>query len=210
MQTLRQCDPDISIIIPVYNLEDYITPMLLCLIRQDYGEYTHEIIFVLNNCTDGSEELIRSSGLDCKMIECTTQGCGPARNAALDIARGRYIWMLDGDDWLLSDTAVRDVLTRAYAEDLDILYIPFASRTFTWQYFSMVPQYLLRREYVSEFRFPNYQPGEDDAYMLRVLGKAGLGRFDYWRLPKMEGALYYYNYGRPGSNMTRYNAGEKI
>lgn len=209
MPELRECNCDISIIIPVYNLEEYIAPMLLSLIEQDYGEYTHEIIFVLNNCTDDSEAMIHASGLDCTIINCTTQGCGPARNAGFDIAHGKYIWFLDGDDWLMSSTAVKQVLDKAEGVH-DIVYVPFASQTYKYNYFSMVPQYLLKREFVEGIRFPDYQPAEDDAYMDAVLAKAGRNRYTYMYLPRVDHALYYYNYGRPGSNMMRYYAGEKI
>lgn len=207
MPTLLQCD--ISIIIPVYNLEDYITPMLDCLKRQDYGDYTHEIIIVLNNCTDNTEQVIKDSGLECTLINCEQQGCGCARNAGLDIANGKYIWFLDGDDWLLSDTAVKEVLERAEGKH-NIIYIPFESDTYLYQYFSMTPQYLLKREFIGDIRFPNYQPAEDDAFMKEVLCKAGYTIWNYLRLPRVDKALYYYNYGRPGSNMMRFHAGEKI
>lgn len=206
MSALCERDPDITIIIPVYNLEQFITPMLDSLKRQDFGDYKAEIIFVDNNCTDGTVDVIRKSGLDCQIIPCATQGCGPARNAALDIARGTYIWMMDGDDWLLTDTAVRDVLDTI---DGDILRIPFDSDLYLCDYYSMVWQYVLRREFVEEFRFPDYQPAEDDAYMAAVLMKAGyFGR--HLALPKIDEALYYYNYMRDGSNMNRVSRGERI
>ena len=210
MPPLCERSTDLSIIIPVYNLEDYITPMLDSLKAQDTGDYNVEIIIVLNNCTDDTEGVIRRSGLECTLIECKTQGCGPARNAGLDIAKGNYIWMVDGDDWITRDTAVKELLDRAYKDDLDILYIPFTSLTFTWQYFSMVCQYLLRREFIEGVRFPDYQPAEDDAYMIEVLHRAGVDRWSYWRLPHMYTHYIYYNYGRPGSNMMRFYAGEKI
>lgn len=200
---------DISIIIPVYNLEEFITPMLDCLKRQYYGDYTHEIIIVLNNCTDNTEQVIKDSGLECTLINCEQQGCGCARNAGLDIATGKYIWFLDGDDWLLSDTAVKEVLDRAQGKH-NIIYIPFESDTYLYQYFSMTPQYLLKREFIGDIRFPNYQPAEDDAFMKEVLSKAGYTIWNYLRLPRVDKALYYYNYGRPGSNMMRFHAGEKI
>ena len=201
---------DISVIIPVYNLERFIQPMLDSLLRQDLGPYAMEIFFVMNNCTDRSEEIIRDSGLDCTILHCTTQGCGPARNAALDMATGNYIWMMDGDDWLLSDTAIMDALDKAYAEDLDILRISYDSDKFQWPYYSMVWQYLLRREYVQEFRFPDCQPGEDDAYMTAVLSAKGYDRYDFQDLPTIDTPLYYYNYMREGSNMYRFSRGEKI
>lgn len=209
MPTLCERNPDLSIIVPVYNLEDWLNPMLKSLIGQEVGDYDVEIIFVLNNCTDDSEGVIRRSGLECKIITCDIQGCGPARNAGFDIARGKYIWFLDGDDWLMSPAAVREVLDKAEGVQ-DIIYVPFASMTYRWQYFSMVPQYLLRREFVQEFRFPHIQPAEDDAYMDMVLAKAGRNRYTYMQLPRIDHPLYYYNFGRPGSNMMRHYAGEKI
>lgn len=210
MPTLQQCPPDISIIIPVYNLERFIQPMLDSLKDQDLGPYRAQIIFVLNNCTDASEDRIRQSGLPCEIINCTEQGCGPARNAGLDIAQGEYIWMLDGDDWLLSKTAVQEVIKKARTEALNILRVPFSTDKFWGQYFSMVWQYVLRRDYIKEFRFPAIQPAEDDAFMHQVLRKAGRNRYDYLGLPSMDRPLYFYNFGREGSNMYRWNRGERI
>ena len=194
---------DISIIVPVYNLERFINPLLISLKAQDLGGYTAEIFFVLNNCTDDSEKVIRDSGLDCQILNCEIQGCGAARNVALDWATGEYIWMMDGDDWLLSDTAIKDALDAAQGHD--IFRIPYASARFSWNYFSMVWQYILRREFVLEFRFPNYQPGEDDAYMDQVLHKAGYDRWTYMTMPHLNRPLYFYNYLREGSNMYQVN-----
>ena len=210
MQTLQQCKNDISVIIPVYNLERCIRPMLDSLKEQKLGDYKAEIIFVLNNCTDKSEKVIRRYDFDYTIINCTTQGCGPARNAGFDIATGTYIWFMDGDDWLLSDTAIKDVLDKAYAEDLNVLRIPFMSDLFLYQYYAMVWQYLLRREFVQELRFPEYQPAEDDAYMASVLKKNGYDSNSHMSLPCVNKALYYYNYMREGSNMYRVWHGERI
>lgn len=205
MPTLRECD--LSIIIPVYNLERFLAPMLSTLKAQDIGGYDVEIIFVLNNCTDNSEQVIRDSELPCVIMYCDEQGCGPARNAGLEQARGEYIWFMDGDDWLLSDTAIKDALTAAQVLDLDILRIPYDSNYYKWLYFSMVWQYIIRRDFIGETRFPNYQPQEDDAFMRELLTRAG---YVYPNMPSMKKALYYYNYEREGSNMFRYNRGEKI
>ena len=210
MQTLYERPPDVSVIIPVYNLEQFLDPMLRSLKEQKLGDYTAEYIFILNNCTDNSEDVIRESGLDCIIKYCEIQGCGPARNVGLHIAKGTYIWMMDGDDWLTSETAICDALEKAYAEDLDILLIPFESNLYRKNYFAMVWQYLLKREFIEEFRFLNIQPAEDDDYMFRVLQKAGKYNLTYLLLPQMPYPLYHYNYMREGSNMYRYLSGEKI
>lgn len=208
MPTLHE--RNLSIIIPAYNLENCITPMLESLKAQDIGGYDVEIIFVLNNCTDDTEGVIRRSGLDCQLINCEIQGCGPARNAGLDVAQGEYIWTLDGDDWLLSDTAVKQILDRVKQDGMNILRIPFNHERYRYNYFSMVWQYVMRREFIGDIRFPNYQPAEDDAFMDMVLRKAGYNRDTYMFLPSIKKELYYYNYMRPGSNMYRYHHGEKI
>lgn len=210
MQALQQRAPDITIIIPVYNLERFIQPMLESLKSQDLGPYTAQIIFVLNNCTDGSENEIRKSGLNCEIINCTEQGCGPARNAGFERAAGRYIWFMDGDDWLTENTAVQEALDRATAEDADIIRIPFETNTFWGQYFSMVWQYLFKRAFIEDLRFPSIQPAEDDAFMHQALRKVGRNRHDYMQLPSVRRPLYFYNYGREGSNMWRVNHGESI
>lgn len=209
MQTLHQCDCDLSIIIPVYNLERFITPMLESLKGQK-TIYNVETIIVLNNCTDNTEQVIRDSGIDCTILNCETQGCGAARNVGMDAAHGEYIWFMDGDDWLLSSTAIEDVLNRAKEDNLYILLIPFDSDTFRYNYFSMVWQYLFKREFIEEFAFPNYQPAEDDAFTEQVLNKAGYTHDNYIMLPRMDRKLYYYNYLREGSNMYRVYFGEKI
>ena len=211
MQTLHERDTDLSVIIPVYNLEKYLTPILITLKDQDAADYNVEIIFVLNNCTDESEKVIRLSGIDCTIMNCEIQGCGPARNAALEIAHGEYVWFIDGDDCLLSTTAFRDVLDRMKRDGLSIIRIPFASEKFRWPYFSMVWQYVIRRDFIGDVRFPNYQPAEDDAFMETLLGKAGYNRWNYMNMPSMDAPLYFYNYLREGSNMYRYTIlGEKI
>ena len=195
---------DISVIVPVYNLEHFLMPLLKTIKAQDLGDYKAEYIFILNNCTDDSERVIRDSELVCKILTCSERGCGPSRNVGYEAASGKYIWYMDGDDWLLSNTAIRQVLDKAISEDLDILRIPFASDLYRQNCFAMVWQYLLRRTFVSEFRFPSIQPAEDDAYMEMVLAKAGLDRYRYFQLPHIDKPLYFYNYLREGSNMYRY------
>ena len=205
MQTLQQRSPDLSIIIPVYNLEHYLDPMLESLAAQVLDDYLIEILFVLNNCTDASETVIRESGLDCQILSCEAQGCGPARNVGLGVALGEYVWMMDGDDWLLSKTAIRDALDKCKAERLDILRIPFASEKFRQPYFSMVWQYVIRRDFIDDIRFPNYQPSEDVEFMKTILRKAKCYDLNHLKLPSLEAPQYFYNYLREGSNMYRHH-----
>lgn len=203
MQTLCECKIDLSVIVPVYNLENYLEPLLISLKGQHFYNYKVEYIFVLNNCTDRSEEVIKESGLECTIASCEKQGCGNARNTGFEIAKGEYIWFMDGDDWLLDSQVIATALDKAYAEDLNILRIPFDSEEFNYNYFSMVWQYLLKKEFVKEFRFSHIQPCEDDEYMVKVLNKAGYSPRTYLTMPHLNMIGYYYNYLREGSNMYR-------
>ena len=206
MPTLCKCD--LSVIIPVYNLEHFITPMIESLKAQDLGEYTMEVIFVLNNCSDKSEKVIRESGIECQILECEPQGCGCARNVGYEHSKGEYVWFLDGDDWLIDETAIKQALDTAQGNN--IIRVPFSSDSYHYQYFSMVWQYVIKRDFIKEFRFRQMQPAEDDEYMRKVLHKAGVSTSTYWTLPSVDKELYYYNFLREGSNMWRVYRGERI
>ena len=205
MQTLCERNTSLSVIIPVYNLEKWITPMLDSLKAQQLGDYKVEYIFVINNCTDRSEEVIRGSGLDCKILHCDIQGCGEARNTGFDQAHGKYVWFMDGDDWLMTEDAIKQVLDKIIREDLDILRVSWESDKFTFPYFSMVWQYVFKKTFIDEFRFVNIQPCEDDEYMERVLKKAHWNRDTYFAIPVIYTPLYFYRYFREGSNMYRHH-----
>lgn len=205
MQTLCECD--LSVIVPVYNLEKWITPILKSF-KEQKTHYNVEYLFVMNNCTDRSEEIVKEYGYD--ILHCDIQGCGPARNKGFKESTGRYIWFIDGDDWLLSETTIEDCMNKMIYENLDILRIPFISNQYHMNYFSMVWQYLFRRGFIEDIKFQEIQPHEDDAFMAEVLKRKGLHAGNFMNLPAMDKPLYYYNYLREGSNMYRHYRGEKL
>lgn len=175
--------------------------MLDSLKQQEQGHST-EVIFVLNNCTDRTEDIIKANGFN-YILHCTEQGCGNARNVGLEHAQGEYVWFMDGDDWLLTPTAINEAIEFAQAKD--IVRVRFQSLQFRREYFSMVWQYVIRRDFIGGIRFPNYQPCEDDAFMREALGKAGYNMWDYLGMDTLPTPQYYYNYLREGSNMYRTN-----
>ena len=197
MPTLYECD--LSIIIPVYNLERFLEPMVESLRRQQ-TMYTCEILWVLNNCTDRSEEILRDA--PGRILYESRQGCGCARNKGLEEARGEYVWFMDGDDWLLSDHAIEQAMDLAMGKN--IIRVPYLSSGFRRQFFSMVWQYVIRRELIGSIRFPEIQPCEDNAFMEEIFSKTGYTIDTYLRMPTVGEAQYYYNYLREGSNMYRF------
>lgn len=91
----------ISIIIPVYNVEDYVQKCLESVISQNYNNL--EIIIVNDGSTDNSGNICEKiSKLDNRiiLIHQKNQGLSMARNKGIDIATGTYLGFVDGDDWI--------------------------------------------------------------------------------------------------------------
>ena len=103
--------PKFSVIIPVYNTEQYLKRCLDSVFAQSYTDF--EVICVDDGSTDGSSGVL--TGYDderLKVITQSNQGQGEARNRALEAAQGEYIYFLDSDDYL-PDNALRNLLDAA-------------------------------------------------------------------------------------------------
>ena len=90
----------ISIIIPCYNVEKYIIPLLESLLKQSNGKNV-EIICVNDGSTDNTLNCLKSLATGNNNLHIINQengGPASARNSGLDIAKGEYIWFIDGDD----------------------------------------------------------------------------------------------------------------
>lgn len=90
-----------SVVIPVYNVKDYLEKCVDSVLAQDCGDY--EIILVDDGSTDGvSPELCDRYALASpdriRVIHQENQGLGGARNTGLEAARGEYLFFMDSDD----------------------------------------------------------------------------------------------------------------
>lgn len=95
----------VSIIIPVYNLENYISICLESVIASDYKDI--EIIVVDDGSTDNSGAICDeyAEKQSCMtVIHCDNKGVSAARNTGIENAKGEYIFFLDGDDIIYSGT----------------------------------------------------------------------------------------------------------
>ena len=94
----------ISIVIAVYNVEKYLRKCLDSLVNQTLTDI--EIICVNDASTDNSLNILKEYQAKddrIKIIDQENQGPGNARNKGLDIANGKYIMIVDSDDWLEFD-----------------------------------------------------------------------------------------------------------
>lgn len=90
----------ISIIIPLYNVENYVVQCLDSFEKQLYKNF--ELIIVNDGSTDKSAYVVREymekSNMNIKLIEQNNSGVSAARNKGLDLASGEYICFVDPDD----------------------------------------------------------------------------------------------------------------
>lgn len=96
--------PKISVIVPVYNVESYVSKCIESIINQSYNNL--EIIIINDGSTDNSGAICECySKRDNRIILINQehQGIAMTRNNALDIASGDYIGFVDSDDWIVSD-----------------------------------------------------------------------------------------------------------
>ena len=94
----------ISIIIPVYNAEDYLDRCIQSILSQNFGSY--EVILVDDGSTDSSSLICdRYSATDSRFrtIHKANGGVSSARNVGIDLAKGEYLMFVDSDDALLPD-----------------------------------------------------------------------------------------------------------
>lgn len=96
-----------SVIVPVYNVKDYLPECMDSLLRQACQDF--EIILVDDGSTDGSGMLCDGYQAACpdqvRTVHQRNGGLGAARNTGIDLARGDYLLFVDSDD-LLEESAL--------------------------------------------------------------------------------------------------------
>ncbi|WP_289705699.1 glycosyltransferase [Bacteroides acidifaciens] len=113
----------LSIIVPVYNVENWLSRCASSLINQDLDKSEYEIIFVNDGSTDDSFEIAKkySESYDnIILISQENKGLSAARNAGINKANGKYIWFVDSDDWIEPNIAGQ-LLKEAEDCGLDVL-----------------------------------------------------------------------------------------
>lgn len=116
----------VSVIIPVYNADEYLAETLESVLRQTYKDY--KIILINDGSTDNSQTIIEYY-TDCypeKIISIyqENQGQSSARNNALDYVRGKYIAFVDADD-TVSETYLEKLVEAAEKENAQMSVCAF-------------------------------------------------------------------------------------
>lgn len=91
----------ISVIVPVYNVEDYIDICLDSIISQTFSDF--EVICINDGSKDRSAKILEQYAKFDKRLKIITtenKGLSAARNKGLEAAKGQYITFVDSDDWI--------------------------------------------------------------------------------------------------------------
>lgn len=105
-----------SIIIPNYNEEKYISRCLESIFNQTISKQNYEVIVIDDGSTDSSVEIIKNYNV--KLLNSNRQGAGGARNKGIDIANGKYIILLDGDDYLYKNDVLEKLDKKLNNQDI--------------------------------------------------------------------------------------------
>lgn len=180
----------VSIIIPVYNSEQYIKNTLESVLNQTYQDFE---IIVIDDCSnDSSKEIInKMTERDSRLIyRLQERNCGVAvaRNTALDLSTGRYIAFLDSDDeWKKNKLEKQLRLMEEKQAGFVFSAIEMMDETgqrrkeirkivteVTYSYLlknTVIPtsSVLIDRNIIDDFKMPLMRSGQDYAAWLRIL-----------------------------------------
>lgn len=204
--------PCISVIIPVYNVEDYLDRCLQSVLTNTYSEL--EVICVNDGSTDSSPMILKKwQEQDPRVIVVSheNRGLPEARNSGLEVMTGDYIAFIDADDWVHpqyfralldcmeetgADMVVSGVRRFSADEVVDVdPNVELRRRKLTGEAFynNFYARYviwgrLLRRRDTKHLRFPpEVDANQDNLYNLKLIAS--------WKQPnvyEVDAPLYYY------------------
>jgi glycosyltransferase involved in cell wall biosynthesis len=120
MQKSTGNTPLISVIIPVYNGEQYLRECLNSLLSQTFNNF--ELILINDGSTDETEKILEEYSLRDQRIKIITtdhNGAGKSRNRGLEEIRGKYVSILDADD-IYAPQMLMTLYATAESDNLDI------------------------------------------------------------------------------------------
>lgn len=148
----------LSLVVPVYNVEDYIEECIQSLLQQTLDDF--EIIVVNDGSTDESiKRISKINSPKLKIIHRENGGLSAARNTGLEHATGEYIAFVDSDDYIIYPEAYEEMYKIAKSTQSDVIYGN------ALKYFSKDRFYPLN----SEFKGNQQDVLSSDEFLIKVL-----------------------------------------
>lgn len=140
-------EPLISVIIPVYNVEQYLRQCLDSVLAQTHTNY--EVIMVDDGSTDHSGKICDeycSKDIRFHVIHRENGGLSVARNTGFDASTGEYVYFMDSDDWI-EDSTLQKLITKAQETDADFVFFEGKSFEDSEKGYSIKQGYTRKNEY---------------------------------------------------------------
>lgn len=115
----------LSFVVPVYNTAAYLVRCLDSLVNQNLSQEEYEIILINDGSTDDSAVIIGAyvdKHANIQTITQTNQGLSVSRNHGMLAAKGKYIWHIDSDDWIV-ENCIRELIGVMDSNNLDMLQV---------------------------------------------------------------------------------------
>ena len=125
-------EPKVSIIVPVYNVEDYLVQCVDSLINQTYRNL--QIILIDDGSTDNSGAICdkyKKTDERVQVIHKANGGSSSSREAGVNVANGQYLMFVDSDDWLDLDVIEKCVNIVQQDPDVSCVMFSYAKETET-------------------------------------------------------------------------------
>ena len=201
----------LTIVIPAYNAEPYLSELLDCLAPQITDEV--EVIVI----DDGSRQQVKTDYKWCKVIRQENQGVGSARNLGIDKAQGEYVSFIDADD-LVSKDFVSKILEKTKSHKYEVL--EFSWKSLTTKMWNITHKLendknrlpnpsvctrAFKRSFIGKTRFNIKKDSTEDEDFSRKMGYLGHEKdIDVGVIPDF---MYYYRDDVPMSKTKKYAKG---
>lgn len=192
----------LSLVIPVHNLEKYIEPLLCSLKYQKYDFSQVEPIFICDACEDRTHQIIEDYlgpvYKNLVIIDKEYHSSGLGRNDGIELATGDYIWLLDGDDWLVDNYSFKKVM-EFFEDSPDNTYlrVNFASNSFQdHKNLYTVWQWIWRADLAKAVKFSDKKYDDDVEWVQNMFKEHKINLF-----PQINQPIYFYNFMREDSVM---------
>ncbi len=124
----RVIKPDVTVVVPNYNYSHFIEECLDSVLSSTLQKLKYEIIVVDDKSTDNSLTVIsryRKKHKNIKLIKNTRNlGLSKTRNIAINKSRGKYIFMLDSDNYIAKDCLEKHLDIFKHNPEVSICYAP--------------------------------------------------------------------------------------
>lgn len=193
----------VTFIVPAYNAAPYVKACVDSIFSLDLKGHDREVIAVNDGSNDGTAEVLEQCSKEHESLQVLSQeNLGPsmARNAAMDIAKGRYICFVDADDEMDYESDIRPLLLLLEKGEMDIIgmnteqvdmkgvrapyrsYVPIYNKVYSparefmrgRNLFPCAWSYMYRRQFLeaADLRFMPGVLHEDEEFTVKALAMA--------------------------------------